>query len=334
MESGIPLALNGNHLFVPGPSSAMRTLERMISDIAPTSIPVLLVGESGTGKEVVAVHLHRLSSRAHQAIVKFNCAAMGAEAIHEFGSAREGRSEGSIKEQHAPGTIFLDEVSELSPLAQQRLLHSIPENVEPSEGISPRVICATSRNLEEELRAGRFREELYYRLNGVCLRLSPLRQRREDIPALVNFFLTKYAAVYERPRPVLSAAAMDVFGAHDWPGNVRELENVVKKIVALGSETPVLEELSAPRPRREIRRNGRARAEDLAHAVGSSAPGEGISLKEAARAASRSAERDLILKTLAQTRWNRKRAAEQLRISYKALLYKMKEIGLADPPAA
>ncbi len=322
--------LNGNHFFVPGPSAAMRTLERMLADIAPTNIPVLVVGESGTGKEVVAVHIHRLSARAHDAFVKFNCGAISPEGLSWNGAGENGRSHSS------PGTLFLDEISELSPAAQQHLLHSLPAGEDAAPGSVPRIICATSRNLEEELRAGRFREELYYRLNGVCLRLPPLRQRREDIPALVNFCLAKFATLYNRPRPALSVAAELLFASYDWPGNVRELENVVKMIVALGDETVALEDLTAPRLRRshEPRRHPGEPPAGNGHTEAFLSDGVGISLKEAARAASRSAERALILKALGQTRWNRKRAAEQLRISYKTLLYKLKQIGLEEPPAA
>ena len=159
------------------------------------------------------------------------------------------------------------------------------------------------------MRAGRFREELYFRLNGVCLRLPPLRHRREDIPLLAEFFLARYAALFGRPQPVLSAQELRVLQEYDWPGNIRELENAMKKAVVLGGEVfQIVEAAAAPEP-----------------APAAETPT--LSLKDAARAASRRAERDLILKALARTRWNRKRAAMELRISYKALLYKLKQIG-------
>jgi two-component system, NtrC family, response regulator AtoC len=168
------------------------------------------------------------------------------------------------------------------------------------------------------MHAGRFRSELYYRINGVCLRLPPLRDRREDIPLLVEFFLTKYAAQLGRPRPCLSPRTLQILGEHSWPGNIRELENVVKKIVALGDEQLATAELGAAA--------GETRKTDAAVR-------HNHSLKAAARAASREAERELIMKALARTRWNRKRAAQELQISYKSLLYKLKQIGFEDSEA-
>jgi len=161
------------------------------------------------------------------------------------------------------------------------------------------------------MRAGRFREELYFRLNGVCLRLPPLRHRKEDISTLADYFLARYAALFGRPKPVLSAQEMRALKEYDWPGNIRELENAMKKAVVLGGEVFQIVEAGAM--------PGDAPAPALETAT--------VSLKDAARAASRRAERELILKALARTRWNRKRAAMELRISYKALLYKLKQIG-------
>jgi two-component system response regulator AtoC len=164
------------------------------------------------------------------------------------------------------------------------------------------------------MRAGRFRSELYYRINGVCLRMPPLRDRREDIPILVEFFLTKHAAQFARPRPTLGPRTMRMLLEHSWPGNIRELENVVKKIVALGEEHLAVSELTVAPIERPLEIS-----EPRAY-----------SLKQAARAASREAERELILKALEHTRWNRKRAALKLQISYKSLLYKLKQIGVQD----
>jgi two-component system response regulator AtoC len=286
-----------------------------LADIAPTDIPVLLQGESGTGKEVLALEIHRRSRRSHQPFIKVNCAALTQATFRERALLNEGpNGAGGFA-----GTLFLDEIGELDPALQPKLLHVLPDN---SNGTTPthrkaRLICATSRNLEELLRAGRFREELYYRINGVCLRLPPLRHCKKDIPLLVEFFLQKYAGLFGRPLPVLSSRAMRSLTEHPWPGNIRELENTVRKIVALGDEKAVLADLEP-------------QMEELRHENG---PAREISLKEAARAASRQAERELILKVLARTRWNRKRAAQELQISYKALLYKLKQIGLEDSTA-
>ncbi len=307
---------NAEWQFVRGESPAMRALERIIEDIAPTDIPVLLQGESGTGKEILALEIHRRSRRCQQPFVKLNCAAL-TQASFEERALLSGNGNANGSEAFG-GTLFLDEIGELDPALQPKLLHVLPEgNGAATPHRLARLICATSRNLEELLRAGRFREELYYRINGVCLRLPPLRQCKKDIPQLVEFFLRKYAELFGRPLPVLTTRTMRSLTEHSWPGNIRELENAVKKIVALGDERAVLADLDL--------HTGELRRED-------GSP-KGISLKEAARAASRQAERELILKVLARTRWNRKRAAQELQISYKALLYKLKQIGLDDSTA-
>jgi two-component system response regulator AtoC len=313
-SAAVTTPVPGNHVYVPALSPAMRAVERIITDIAPTDIPVLLVGESGTGKEVVAAQIHRLSPRRHEPFVKLSCAALTSEFFNA--RARGGSNGASVS-----GVFLLDEISELDAACQPKLLNALPdvEAVQLEGALVPlgaRVICTTSRNLEEEMRAGRFREELYYRVNGVCLRLPPLRHRKEDIPVLVGYFLSKYAAQFGRPQPKLSGHALAQFSEYDWPGNIRELENVVKKIVALGDERAAIADL---------------RARSTAQAGNG---GEVVSLKDAARAASRQAERELILKVLGRTRWNRKRAAQELRISYKALLYKLKQIGLDDYAAS
>jgi two-component system response regulator AtoC len=297
-EESLAARVPENHIYVETVSPAMRPLEQVMTDIGPTEIPVLLLGDSGTGKDVVALHLQRLSRHRRQSFRKVHCTSVSPEALFLNGASQEG------------GTLYLDEVAELSSEGQARLLHSLAEGEHSSATPPPvRLICATTRNLEELMRAGRFREELYYRLNGVCLRLPPLRHRREDIPALAEFFLEKFAALLGRPQPVLGARGMNCLLQHSWPGNIRELENAMKKVVVLGGEMAQLLEPGAAPP---------------------AAASAMVSLKEAARAASRQAERELILKALTRTRWNRKRAAAELQISYKALLYKLKQIGLEE----
>jgi two-component system, NtrC family, response regulator AtoC len=279
-------------------SSAMRPIEQALADIAPTEIPVLVIGESGTGKDVVAAQLHRNSLRRGHAFRKLLGSSVKPEMLLPAGMDRE------------TGTLYLDEVADLPPAGQTCLLQLLEQ--ESTGSIPPpRLICGSTRNLEDLMRTGRFREELYFRLNGVCLRLPPLRHRREDLPALAEFFLKKYAGLFHRQKPILTAQEMRALEEHNWPGNIRELENAMKNAVLLGG--PVLQFTGAgdaapamPAVPREV---------------------EGISLKEAARAASRHTERELILKALTRTRWNRKRAAMDLQISYKALLYKLKQIG-------
>ncbi len=297
-------------------SPAMQALEGMVSEIAQTNIPILLVGESGTGKEVMARHIHHLSRRANDRFVKVACASLNPSTFSN--AMAQDFSDGKDGSQHVTGTLFLDEVSELDHACQRYLMYAIPdEDSLPRNGtLGARVISSTNRNLGEEMRGGRFRSELYYRVNGVSLQLPPLRERREDIPQLFGFLLGKHAAHLGRQRPTVSPQTMEVLTGYDWPGNIRELENVARKVVALGNEHLAIAEMreaaSAPRP-----------------AASADAP-RSYSLKAAARAASREAERELIMKALARTRWNRKLAAENLQISYKSLLYKLKQIGLDE----
>jgi two-component system response regulator AtoC len=309
--------------FVHGASPAMRALERTIADIASTDIPVLLVGESGTGKEVAALEIHRLSRHGNEPFVKCGCSGLTGDSI----SARLQRSENvSAADAGSSGSLFLDGINHLEPAAQGRLLHLLPDSsgTPPQGCYSMRVISSTTRNLEDEMKSGRFREELYYRINGVHLRLPPLRDRKEDIPALLEFFFKKYTSLFERQEPKVSQSTMSLLLRHSWPGNIRELENVARKIVALGDEQLATHDLMVE--------NGAKAPDPLPDA--SKIPENGYShapsgsLKEAARAASRVAERAMILSQLERTHWNRKRAARELQISYKALLYKLKQLGL------
>jgi len=296
--------------FVRGLSPAMLTLESVIGDIARTNIPVLVVGESGSGKQMFAQRIHLLSLRADEEMAKVSCASMK---IEEFAAEIESHGARGV------GTVLFDEVSELDPACQRYLLHSLPDGDEHPrpKTLTARVISTTSRNLDEEMCAGRFRSELFYRMNGVCLRLPPLRERKKDIPTLAEFFVLKHATLFGRPRRALSTRTLQIFSEYNWPGNIRQLENVVKNIVALGDEDLSVAELAiGPSEKRMVTNSPRP-----------------DSLKAAARAASREAERELILRALERTRWNRKRAARELQISYKSLLYKLKQIGLQDAEA-
>jgi two-component system, NtrC family, response regulator AtoC len=295
----------------------MLTLENVVSEIARTNIPILLVGEVGTGKQMFASRIHMLSSQREKPMAKIACAAMKPETFEaELEKASSGIGD---REPSSPGTLLLDEISELDPACQRSLLSALPDGDGASHPsmIMARVISTTNKNLDAEMRAGRFRSELYYRISGVCLRLPPLRERREDIPKLAEYFLQKYAMEFQRPQRALSAQAREKFQEHTWPGNIRELENTIKKIVALGDERLALAEITEEP--HEIRAEVKVPAAN------------NYSLKAAARAASREAEREMILKALARTRWNRKRAAQELQISYKSLLYKLKQIGMPEP---
>ena len=193
---------------------------------------------------MVALEIHRLSRHRNEPFVKCGCSGLTGDSL----AARLHRAENASAEDAASsGSLFLDGINHLDPAAQGRLLHLLPDGSgTPPQGChSMRVISSTTRNLEEEMKSGRFREELYYRINGVHLRLPPLRDRKEDIPALLEFFFKKYASLFERPEPNISESTMNLLLRHAWPGNIRELENVARKIVALGDEQLATHDLTA-----------------------------------------------------------------------------------------
>src|SRR6202008_2099774 len=217
----------------------------------------------------------------------------------------------SGQNHESAGTIFLEELGDLNADCQAYVQTVLSQRVgNHSESVKARFICGSARDLELEVKARRLREDLYYRISGVCLRLPPLRQRKEDIPILTEEFLAKYAQEFRRPIPALSAETWRLFQDYAWPGNLRELEDAARILVALGDEQLAMGGLRA-----------------LLSAAPAPGNGKGVSLKAASRAASNEAERELILKVLTRTRWNRRRAAAELQISYKALLYKLKQIG-------
>ncbi|HST10687.1 MAG TPA: sigma 54-interacting transcriptional regulator [Terriglobales bacterium] len=295
---------NGN--FVEGLGQSMKALDVVIRELARSEVPVLLLAETGAGKKSAAERIHQMSAHQAEPFQVIRCADVTEPMLSENGRA------GGLFEA---GTVYFDELADLSAECQEALLAVLESGNSNGNGhaLRARLICGSERDLEAEVKAGRFREDTYDRLSGVCLRLPPLRQRREDIPALVNFFLAKYARDFRRPVPQLSPATQLLFHDYAWPGNIRELEDAARAIVALGDESVAMGGLRSLLMRSE--RNGN---------------GERISLKQASRAASREAEKELILRVLQRTRWNRRRAAQELQISYKALLYKLKQIGYQD----
>lgn len=298
----------------------MRAIEKVVAEIARTDIPVLLTGESGTGKEVLARRIHGLSNQFEKPFAKITCASMNADKLSaELAAHLRPASEQEFAD--TPATLLFDELSDLDAACQARLVYALPdgESIPKAETIASRIISSTAREIEEETRVGRFRSDLYYRINGVCLRLPPLRERKEDIPALAEFLLAKHASQLGRPQPFLRQESLKTLEDYFWPGNIRELENVLRKIVVLGDERLAISEL---------------RSVPSSALKSDPSPARTYSLKAAARAASREAERGLIMEALARTRWNRKRAAQELQISYKSLLYKLKQIGVEESEAS
>jgi len=290
---------NGSsRIWVESVSAGMRTVEAMIRELSQNDVPMLVVAEHGSGKAAVAARIHSLSRRAAEPFHVYQ----GQEATEEILAARDGQS----------GTVYLQEVGDLTAAAQKELVRQIGLSGAEQRRV-PRYVCGTSRELEPEVKAGKFREDLYYGISGVCLRLPPLRQRKEDIPVLRDWFLSTAARDFCRAVPVLSPETQNFFLEYNWPGNIRELKDAARAIVGLGDETLAMGGLRS-----------------LLRRVDRGGNGEKISLKDAARAASREAEREIILQVLTRTRWNRRRAAQELQISYKALLYKLKQIGYQE----
>jgi two-component system, NtrC family, response regulator AtoC len=286
----------GGRVWVESVSAGMRTVEAVIRELSQNDVPVLVVAERGSGKAAAAARIHELSRRAAEPFLVYQ----GREVTVPILTARDGHG----------GTVYLQEVGDLTAAVQKELVRHIGLQSAEQRRV-PRFICGTSRDLEPEVKAGKFREDLYYGISGVCLRLPPLRQRKDDIPVLRDWFLSAAARDFCRDVPALSPETQNFFLEYNWPGNIRELKDAARAIVALGDETLAMGGLRS-----------------LMRRVGGN--GEKISLKDAARAASREAEREIILQVLTRTRWNRRRAAQELQISYKALLYKLKQIGYEE----
>jgi len=326
-----------------GQSQKMRLVEDMIDHVADTDITVLIRGESGTGKELVARTLHARSGRAQRAFVKVNCAALPSELLESelFGYER-GAFTGAEKRRLGKfeladgGTIFLDEISEVHPSLQAKLLQVLQDGHfsrlggETDISVDARVIAASNRNLESAVRESTFRADLFYRLNVVTISLPPLRERREEIPFLTDLFLERYAREYGKDAKPVPNELRELLLAYDWPGNIRELENVVKRVVVLGGVAPLLLELRARSVEAQPASTWPADVSELERFLAGET--DRVSLKQVGREAAQLAEARLIAKVLERTRWNRREAAEILQISYKALLYKMKDAGLANAP--
>ena len=308
-----------------GLTPAMAVIRENLLKVAGTDVPVLLTGESGTGKEVLANFIHACSRVANKAIVQINAAAIPGTLLeselfgHERGAFTGAVAKPGRVELASSGTLFLDEIGELDFSVQAKLLQFIQDGQFNRIGghedrkANVRLILATSRNLREEVAAGNFREDLYYRINVVNLHLPPLRERLEDIPILVDYMLQQLCDKHNFRRPPFSPATIQRFQEYHWPGNMRQLENLVKRYVVLGAEESVLSEL----------------VEHESDVFKFSIPtSKQVSLKQITRQAMRQVERRIILKVVEANGWNRKHAAKLLNISYRTLMYKLKEVGV------
>ena len=356
-----------------GESPAMRQVALIIDQVADSDVTVLIRGESGVGKELVARAIHSHSTRKTKPFVKVNCAALPAELLeselfgHEKGAFTGAATTRIGKfEQANLGTIFLDEIGEMKPPLQAKLLHVLQDaeftklGSNKSITVDVRVVTATNRDLESMMLHGQFREDLYYRLKVIEATVAPLRERRDEILPLTDFFITKYSQRYNRPVRTLTPELRERFLQYEWPGNVRELENMIKRFVILQDEHLVVRELSKPRPHAQPQQDSaseypppyqspssrppvphdpdgddeEAAVEDAAvAAVAPPAAGQhdGRRLADVAREAAMIAERVVISATLSQVHWNRRKAAQILGVSYKTLLNKIKETGIERP---
>ena len=355
---------------------AMQPVMTMIDRVADNDISVLLRGESGVGKEVIAREIHRRSPRRANPFVKVNCAALPAELLeselfgHERGAFTGAASTRIGKFEFAQnGTILLDEIGEMPLALQAKILHVLQDREFTKLGsnrsveVDVRIMAATNRDLEAMMRAGTFREDLYYRLQVIEIHVPPLRERREEIPQLIEFFLLKFASLYRRPPVRPSLVLQENLLTYEWPGNIRELENMMKRLVVLQDENLILAEIGRLRTARAAADGAAATAAPSpaplavarpaaayapasvvpfpvpalpgGHAAAIPAPGpDGVNLQELARHAAMGAEKEAIQHALERFRWNRRKTAEYLQVSYKTLLNKMKECGISEAPGA
>ncbi len=322
-------------VFFIAASPAMRKIRSQAALVANVDIPVLLLGESGTGKEVLARLIHKLSPRAHRTFLKVNCAAVPADLLESelFGyepgaftganHAKPGKFELCNK-----GTILLDEIGEMPPLLQAKLLHVLQDQTFSRLGsrsvikVDVRILAATNINIPEALATKRLREDLYYRLNAFTLHLPPLRDRKEEVPILLKHSMTRMAERYARAPLPLTPALLKACHDHTWPGNLRELNNFLKRYLILGDENLAVSELQPKGDGPGGTRSDTGSRND-----------SGGGLKSLARSAKDEAEAEAITQALDQTNWNRKQAAAILQISYKALLYKIRQYGIAEVKA-
>jgi two-component system response regulator AtoC len=311
-----------------GRSAVMQPIRQLVGKILGADLPVLIQGENGTGKGLLAQYIHARSVFSSGSFIKVNCAAIPGTLLESelFGYERGAftdahTSKAGYVEMAERGTLFLDEIADLDPSLQAKILQVLQDGKFSRVGdtaerrVATRVICATNRKLEREIECGRFRQDLFYRINVITIHLPPLRERREDIAALAGYFLGQLNARFERHAPPFPEEVMEAFAHKEWRGNIRELENLVARYAIMGS-------LDAVKAETHLKRFSMAPAKF---------PFDGtISLKHIAKQAIREMESNVILRVLRDNKWNRRRAAEVLNISYRALIYKIQEAGLSQ----
>ncbi len=309
-----------------GCSSAMQQVRRLATRICATNVPVLLNGDGGTGKEVLARWIHAHSPWSNAQFVKVNCAAIPGALLESelFGyekgafTGAHGSKPGRVELAHN-GTLFLDEIADLSLGLQSKLLQFLQDGHfsrigdECERVVETRLICATNKDLEEEIEAGRFRADLYYRINVFRLRLPCLSERGEDIPLMAEYFRAQFEEKFSKQSEPLSAGMLNYLQKLDWPGNIRELSNGIARHVLVGADAEVGTEAVAKRP--DSRR-------------GCCNGGGAVPLKQIAREAVREREKSFILDALQANQWNRRKTAQALKISYRALIYKIRDADL------
>lgn len=307
-----------------GRSAGMAELQSQARRICRTNIPVLLTGEGGTGKEAVARWIHANSEFASGEFVKVSCAAIPGTLLESelFGYEKGAFTGANIAkpgrvELADHGTLFLDEIADIDLNLQSKLLHFLQDNTFSRIGdtterkIDVRLLCATNKDLEQEVRAGRFRQDLFYRIHVFRLKLPLLRDRREDIPMLAEFFRQNFQKQFGMQREPFPPEMLDYLENLSWPGNIRELSNVVARYVLIGAEGMISPESQPKKNRARI-----------------SGEGTQVTLKRMAKDAIKEMERNVILETLRANQWNRRKTAEDLKISYRALIYKIRDAGL------
>jgi two-component system response regulator AtoC len=319
-------------------SSRMNKIKATIEEVAKTDITVLIKGESGTGKELLAQAIHSESDRKNKPFIKVNCATIPKGLLEsELFGFEKGAFTGAHLEKPGKfelandGTILLNDIGEIDISVQAKLLQVLQDGMFCRLGgngdvvVNTRVIATTKDHLEKTIMEGRFREDLFFRVNVISITVPPLRDRREQILPLSQHYFDFYKKKYGRETPPLSSTMTNAFKEYAWPGNIRELENMVKRIVLFGEEGTVLETISGKRSDG----GGSPKANERLF-PDPSAENKSLNLKEVGKRAAEIAEKEIIQNTLQETHWNRKRAAKLLRVSYKALLYKIQKYHLDD----